>query len=272
LVCADATFTNCTVLRDLPPRTILVGRIRKDARLYALPTAEEENRGRGRRRCYGQLLPTPEQWRRDEALPWQSVRAFAAGNFHEFQIKCITPLRWKHAGGERQLQLLIVRPIAYRRRKGAHLDYRNPAYLICTDPTLAAEQILQSYLWRWEIELNFRDEKTLLGFGQPQVRSDAAVRTTATFFVFAYALLLLALENCHLAHGPLPRPRWQRPRLRRSYSRITTPQAISLLRADLWASALQLPNKNGFATLHNYATKPFLIHNSLQSAVLYASG
>ena len=272
LVCADATFTNGTVLRDLPPRTILVGRIRKDARLYALPTAEEENRGRGRRRCYGQLLPTPEQCRRDEALPWQSVRAFAAGNFHEFQIKCITPMRWKHAGGERQLQLLIVRPIAYRRRKGTHLDYRNPAYLICTDPTLSAEQILQSYLWRWEIELNFRDEKTLLGFGQPQVRSDAAVRTTATFFVFAYALLLLALENCHLAHSPLPRPRWQRPRLRRSYSRITTPQAISLLRADLWASALHLQNKNGFAAQHNHATKPFLIHNTLQSAVLYASG
>jgi len=272
LVCADATFTNRTVLRDLPPRTVLIGRIRKDARLYALPTAAEENSGRGRRRCYGQLLPTPEQWRREESLPWQSVRAFAAGNFHDFQIKCITPLRWKHAGGEQQLKLLIVRPIAYRRRKGAHLDYRNPAYLICTDPTLSAAQILQSYLWRWEIELNFRDEKTLLGFGQPQVRSDAAVRTTATFFVFAYALLLLALENCHLAHSPLPRPRWQRPRLRRSYSRITTPQAISLLRADLWAAALHLPNKNGFATLNDHATKPFLIHNSLQSAVLYASG
>jgi hypothetical protein len=272
LVCADATFTNRTVLRDLPPRTILVGRIRKDARLYALPTAAEENPGRGRRRCYGQLLPTPEQWRRQESLPWQSVRAFAAGNFHDFQIKCIAPLRWKHAGGERQLKLLIVRPIAYRRRQGAHLDYRNPAYLICTDPSLSAEQILQSYLWRWEIELNFRDEKTLLGFGQPQVRSGRAVRTTATFFVFAYALLLLALENCHLAHSPLPRPRWQRPRLRRSYSRITTPQAICLLRADLWASALHLPNKNGLATLHHYTTKPFLIHNSLQSAVLYASG
>jgi hypothetical protein len=54
LVCADATFTNRTVLRDLPPRTTLLGRIRKDARLYALPTAEEENHGRGRRRCYGQ--------------------------------------------------------------------------------------------------------------------------------------------------------------------------------------------------------------------------
>jgi hypothetical protein len=37
------------------------------------------------------------------------VQAFAAGNVHDFDIKFITPLRWKHAGGERQLSLLIVR-------------------------------------------------------------------------------------------------------------------------------------------------------------------
>jgi hypothetical protein len=98
------------------------------------------------------------------------------------------------------------------------------------------------------------------------------VRTTATFFVFVYALLLLALENCHLAHSPLPRPRWQRLRPRRPHSRITTPQAISLLRADLWTSALGLQNKNGFAARDQRATKPFLIQNNLQSAVLYASG
>jgi hypothetical protein len=272
LVCADATFTNRTVLRDLPPRTTLLGRIRKDARLYALPTAEEENHGRGRRRYYGQPCPTPEQWRRDESIPWTTVQAFAAGNVYDFDIKFITPLRWKHAGGERQLSLLIVRPVAYRLRKGVHLGYRNPAYLISSDPALAPQQILQAYLWRWEIELNFRDEKTLLGFGQPQVRSDPAVRSTAAFFVFVYALLLLALENCHLAHSSLPRPRWQRLRPRRPYSRITTPQAISLLRADLWASALGLQNKNGFAAPSRCVTKPLLIQNNLQSAVLYASG
>lgn len=272
LVCADATFTNRTVLRDLAPRTILLGRIRKDARLYALPTAEEENQGRGRRRCYGQRLPTPEQWRRDESLPWTTVQAFTAGNVYDFDIKFITPLRWKHAGGHRQLSLLIGRPVAYRPRKRAPLSYRNPAYLIATDPHLAPEQILQSYLWRWEIELNFRDEKTLLGFGQPQVRSDPAVRTTATFFVFVYALLLLALQNCHLAHSPLPRPRWQRLRPQRPHLRITTPQAISLLRADLWASALSLQNKSGFAAPASSAAKPLLIENNLQSAVLYAFG
>lgn len=272
LACADATFTNRTVLRDLPPRTSLLGRIRKDARLYALPTAAEENPGRGRRRCYGQRLPTPEQYRCDHSLPWTTVSAFAAGNVHDFDIKFITPLRWKPAGGERQLSLLIVRPVAYRLRKRARLSYRNPAYLISTDPTLSPQQILQSYLWRWEIELNFRDEKTLLGFGQPQVRSDPAVRTTATFFVFVYALLLLALHACHLAHSPLPRPRWQRFRPKRRPLRITTPQGISLLRADLWASALHLQNKNGFAASKSCATKPLSIENNLQSAVLYASG
>jgi hypothetical protein len=136
LVCADATFTNRTVLRDLPPRTILIGRIRKDARLYALPTAAEDNHGLGRR--YGQLRPTPEQWRRDESIPWTTVQAFAAGNVHDFDIKFITPLRWKHAAGERQLSLLIVRPIAYRLRKGAHLSYRNPATSATKKPCSAS--------------------------------------------------------------------------------------------------------------------------------------
>jgi hypothetical protein len=271
LACADATFTNRTVLRNLPPRTTLIGRIRKDARLYALPTTQEENHGRGRRRFYGQRLPTPEQYRRNETIPWTTVQAFAAGQVHDFDIKFLSPLRWKHAGGERQVSLLIVRPIAYRLSKGARLNYRNPAYLISTDPALAPEQILQAYLWRWEIELNFRDEKTLLGFGKPQVRSDAAVRTTATFFVFTYALLLLALEACHLTHSPLPRPRWQRPQPQRAI-RITTSQAIALLRAQLWASALDLENKSGFATHLSMPAKPLLIQNHLQSAVLYASG
>jgi len=35
---------------------------------------------------------------------------------------------------------------------------------------------------------------------------------------------------------------------------------------------LSLQNKNGFAALDRCATKPLLIQNNLQSAVLYASG
>lgn len=272
LVCADATFTCRAVFKDLPERTTLIGRIRKDARLYALPTAAEKNHGRGRHRCYGQRLPTPEQFRQDQSIPWQTVRACAAGNTYDYEIKIVAPLRWKRAGGDRQLLLLIVRPIAYRLKQGANLNYRRPAYLICTDPTLAPQQILQSYLWRWEIEVNFRDEKTLLGFGEPQVRTAAAVRTTAAFFVFVYALLLLALQHCQLAHTPLPPPRWQRRKPKRPLQRVSTAQAISLFRASLWSTALGLTNKNSFAMINPTTTKPSQIEFTLKSAVLYATG
>jgi hypothetical protein len=271
-MCADATFTNRTVLQQLPPRTTLIGRIRKDARLYALPAPDDRQHRRGRGRYYGQLLPTPEQYRQDDTIPWQSVSAFAAGHLYSFEIKHIAPLRWKNGSGNRNLSLLIVRPVAYRLRQNHRLNYRNPAYLICTDLSLTPQQILQSYIWRWEIEVNFRDQKTLLGFGQPQVRTEAAVRTTSAFYVFTYALLLLALHRCRLAHQPLPAPRWQRYADPRRRHRITTPQALSLFRSQLWAAALGFPNKNGFAASTHSATKPFLFLNSLQSAVLYATG
>jgi hypothetical protein len=152
-------------------------------------------------------------------LKFQSrgVQVFAAGGLHDFDVKFVAPVRWKHAGRERQLSLLTVRPVAYRLRKRAPLSYRKPAYLIPTDPTLLPQRILQTYLWRSEMEVNFRDEKTLLGFGQPQVRSDPAVRTTASFFVFVYAPLLLNLENSYLAHSPWPRPRWQQLRPQRPH-------------------------------------------------------
>jgi hypothetical protein len=272
LVCGDGGFTNRTVFKDLPPRTTLIGRIRRDARLYAVPTVEQENHGRGRHRCYGDLLPTPEESRRDPGIPWQPVQAFACGQTYDFDVKFIAPLRWKHAGGDRLLSLLIIRPVPYRPRKNAPRDYRNPAYLICTDPQLSPQQILQAYIWRWEVEVNFRDEKTLLGLGEPQVRTDPAIRTTAAFFVFLYALLLLALQARHLAHTPLPPPRWNQRPPTSPRPRLTTPQAISLFRADLWASALGLHNKSGFAAPIRSATKPLLIQNSLQSAVLYATG
>jgi hypothetical protein len=78
--------------------------------------------------------------------------------------------------------------------------------------------------------------------------------------------------KCHLAHCPLPRPRWQWLRPRRPHPRITSPQAISVLRADLWAATLGLQNKNSFAARDRFATNPPLIQNNQQSAVLYASG
>jgi len=59
IICAvDGGFTNSTLFRSLPENTVLVGRIRKDARLYSIPEVENTSR-RGRKKFYGEALPTP---------------------------------------------------------------------------------------------------------------------------------------------------------------------------------------------------------------------
>lgn len=271
IITADATFTCREVFKNLPERTDLIGRIRKDARLYKLPLPQQENHGRGRKRAYGDRLPTPEELRKDNSIAWVPVRAYAAGKTHEFDVKEITPCRWKHAGGDRTLRLIIVRPLAYRLRKSARTYYRAPAYLITTNLTMTLEQILQAYIWRWEIEVNFRDEKTLLGLGEAQVRTQRCIETLIPFLAAVYAMLILAVEQVGGQSRSLPPPKWQRPHSE-NHERASTGQAIRELRAEIWSEGLGFPNKNGFMIAESASMKPPKIENCASLAVFYATG
>ena len=233
IVSVDGGFTNRTVFREVPDNTVMIGRIRKDARLFRPPPSEEKPR-RGRPRWYGEPLPTPEQIRQDDSIPWRSVEAFGGGKRHEFQIKTVSAVRWLGTGS-RDARLLIIRPLAYRPQKGSRLLYRQPGYLMCTDPQLPLDQLLQAYLWRWEVEVNFREEKTLLGVGEAQVRTPAAVETVPTLITVAYSFLLLA---GHKAQGPssaLPMPKWRK---HQGGERCSTPRLLGLLRSQLWGKAM----------------------------------
>jgi hypothetical protein len=271
IMTADGTFTCREVFKQLPERIDLIGRIRKDARLYKLPTPEQETSGRGRKRAYGDRLPTPEELRHDQTIPWINVRAHAAGKEHVFNVKEISPCRWKHAGGERTLRLLIVRPLGYRLRKRARMNYRAPAYLITTNLELSLETILQAYIWRWEIEVNFRDEKTLLGLGEAQVRTSRSIETLTPFLAAVYAMLLLALEKVGGRRRTLPPPAWQRQRLE-GQSRTSTAQALRELRSEIWGDALGKRNKNSFMNTNAPSMKLPHLEKCAASAVYYATG
>jgi len=262
IVSVDGSFTNRTFFRNLPHDTTAIGRIRKDARLFVPPP---QGKGPGRRRFYGDPSPTPEQIRQDESTPWMEVRAFAAGKFHSFEIKTIAPLRWRGTGA-RNVRLVVVRPLAYRPRKGARLLYREAAYLLCTDPELPLDRLLQSYLWRWEVELNFRDEKTTLGVGEPQVRVPAAVETAPALMVAAYALLLLAGTKCRQRPSALPPPKW---RFSDPPRRDSTSKLISMFRSELWGKGIGV-NLGHFANQKTDAAKSCLLNMALPSAVFYA--
>jgi hypothetical protein len=264
-ICAiDGGFTNSTVCREIPENMTLIGRIRKDAKLFSIP-AEERRARRGRRTFYGEQQPTPEQVRQDESIPWQTVEAFAAGKRHNFEIKVMSPCRWKGTG-ERNVQVVIVRPLAYRPRKGARLLYRNPVYLLCTDASLDLGQLVQAYLWRWEIELNFKEEKTAIGVGEAAVRTKQAVETAPALVVAAYAYLLLAGTDARTKDKALPRPKWQNAQ---SNERTSSQQMRNLFRSQLWQIAIDT-NKTHFDADTQKTRTRFFSENTLNYAVCYA--
>jgi hypothetical protein len=264
VVTVDGGYTNGTVLRRLPDRVTVIGRIRKDAKLYAPPIFQP---GRGRKRLYGEQMPTPEQLRQDESVPWEKVAAYAAGQVHQFQVKSFAPCRWK-AAGARDVRVVVIRPLAYRPNRNSRVLYRQPGYLLCTDPRLPLDKIIQYYVWRWEIELNFREEKTLLGAGEAQVRNPQAVVAAPGFKVAVYALLLAANALCNGSVSPPPRPKWQKQA--GEGRRMTTQQMIGLMRAEIWGRAMGVNNFDGFVNKRPRETKPLKINHSPAHAVIYA--
>jgi hypothetical protein len=233
----DGRFTNGTLLKQIPPRTTLIGRVRKDARFFDPPAQQPKL---GRKRKYGAPCPTPEQLLKDESVPWQQVQAYAAGQQHTFEVKTLSPVYTAMDKAQQPVRLVVIKPVRYHLTK-RQTDRREPAFLICTDPNLPLDQVLQYYLWRWDIEVNFRDEKTILGVGQAQVRTALSNQKAPALAVAAYALLVLAAHQTYGAEGKpetFKAPRWDKHKPAR---RASTNDLRNQMRYELWASALR-PN------------------------------
>lgn len=264
----DGHYTNRTILRHLPAQTVLIGRIRKDTKLHALCSPRPGQNGRPRR--YGTVLPNPEALRTDESQPWTEVTAWAVDRKHTFRVKSLGPVLAPVAGVDRPVRIVVIAPIGYRLRQGSKLLYRQPAYLICTDPALPLEAIVQEYLWRWDIEVNIRDEKCLLGVSEAQLRQPEAVRRQPAAAVAAYALLLLAGLKTYGANGrppAVPLPRW---RSRIPPRRATTSQLLSQLRVELWSHCLRRDCLSHFRSRSHRNLNPGKPTPNLASAVFYA--
>jgi hypothetical protein len=229
LITADGSYTNQVLLKGLPPRTTLIGRIRRDADLH-LPL-DPITKANGRPRKYGPRAPTPKEVLSNDEAPFQEVPCFAVGQVRTFHVKVFGPVFWRKAGHDQPLLLLVIRPVGYRLRKGSKLLYREPAFLICTDPNLDRQTIVQAYVYRWEIEVNHHDEKGVIGVAQAQTRVPKAVDRQPQLQVAAYSLLQLASI---LAHGfertddYLPLPKW-----RSHCPRPSTADLVNLLRQQI---------------------------------------
>ena len=201
VLAADSAYCNSTVTRGTPQSVVLVGAMRPDAVLTALPAAEPGPR-KGRTRIRGNTLPKPIALARDAEQPWRSCQALLYGQRRRVQYKeCFA--QWYRACGAQLLHLVVVRVAT------GEIQCR---VFFSTDPTLSVRQILEGYSGRWSIEVAFKNLKQHLGFADSSARKRAAVERMAPFVGLTYTILVLwFLEHAYATAFATPPVRpWYR--------------------------------------------------------------
>jgi hypothetical protein len=296
ILTVDGSFCNRHFLRKLPPKTVVIARARKDMKLFhPFPHPRSGPQG-GRHRIYGERLPTPDEIRRDDRFPWQTSEVFAAGKHHQLRYKVVSPVLWKNGTGAMRCRLFIIAPLRYRKSPRSRLLYRNPAYLLVTNEDIPDHYILQYYFLRWDIEVNHRDEKSVMGLGEAQVRSPRSVPRNPQFTAIIYSLLLLASIK---AYGPFrtrdypDNPKWAKNKNRQDH-RPSIYDIISLFRGEVIKMQLQIDprqvpkkkkrkkkahkkknkfksiRKNSFVNNSKYEQKPIKLPVNILAAMYYA--
>jgi DDE superfamily endonuclease len=221
LVAGDGSFCNRALFRTPLEGVDLLCRSRADIRLCRPAPA-------GLRRTYDEEKFTPEHVRQKESIAWQSTKLWHGGKRRKLRYKEVEHVLWQSGAGRRPLRLLVVAPVPYRRTPHSRLSYRRSAYLLTTDRSTPAIQLLQVYLDRWEVEVNHREEKTTLGVGQAQVWSRKSVARQPALMVAAYSALLLASLD---AYGATRSDAYRLlPKWRRKSQRPSCLDLVTLLR------------------------------------------
>lgn len=224
VLAGDGSFCNRTCFSEIPERSALLARARKDASL-CFPAND------GSRRVYALEKFTPDEVRQDETRPWRTAKIFYGGKRRKLRYKEVAGVLWQGGARRRPLRLIVVAPTPYRKAKGRKLYYRDPAYLLSSDLVSSPKQLLQIYFDRWQIEVNHREEKDSLGVGQAQLWNATSVPKQPALAVAAYSALLLASL---LAFGPERGQAYAAlPKWRRQAKRPSCLDLITLLRHEI---------------------------------------
>lgn len=195
----------------------------------------------------------------------QSINVWAAGKIRELQVKVVKDIRWRKAG-DKNLMLIVIKPIGYRLTKNSKLLYRNPAYLISTDQNIELKTLIQAYIRRWEIEVGFRDQKSLMGCGQAQVRERQAVQKVPAFLSACYGMLLIASHKANQGNNDkLPSPKWYN---KTGQKRTTTGDILNAVRLENWATSSKI-NLSDFVNIENKLAKQGKLMNNALASMIY---
>jgi len=226
VVVADSSFAALELLNtalELPMPVHLVTQLRLDAPLYQ-PAPPRQCRQMGRPRKVGKRLATLKTLLGDATTVWQSVtmaRWYGGGDY-SIELTSQTAV-WYHTG----MPPVPIRWVLVKDPQGKF----EPQAFLCTDLSVAPEQVLQWFRQRWQVEVTFEEVRTHLGVETQRQWSDLAILRTTPALLGLFSLVTLIAHPLQ-ADLPLPQTAW--------YVKLlpTFADALALVRCMLWKHRL----------------------------------
>jgi hypothetical protein len=220
---ADSAYASLDLLgrcQHLANPIVVVTRLRLDAALYD-PPPERTAKTKGRPRTKGKRQPTLPARLTDAQTAWQQLTVrWYGGSERTIEIATGTAL-WYHSG----MPTVPLRWVLIRDPEGKF----DPQALLCTDPNVAPQQVVEWFVLRWRLEVTFHEARTSLGVETQRQWSDLAIaRTTPALLGFFSLVTLVADQLGHPGAFPTRNAAW--------YDKAvpTFADALALVRQHLW--------------------------------------
>ncbi len=216
---AALTFlARCQALRQ--PITVIT-RLRLDAALYtpAPPRTPHQN---GRPRKKGTRLPTLAARAADPTTDWTPLTVTQWYGQRERTVEVVSETAvWYHTG----LTPVPIRCVLIRDPE----EHFGTQALLCTDLTVAPEQIIAWFVRRWQMETTFEEVRRHLGVETQRQWTALAIRRTTPALLGLFSLVtLLAHPHLNEQSGPIRQAAWYRKRA------PTFADALALVRREIW--------------------------------------
>lgn len=256
VVVADSSFASLELLDALRKdflSTSMITRLRLDAALYE-PAPVRLSGTMGRPRLKGKRLPNLEQILLDTDTQWSNVSLSRWYGETDRQVEITTGLAvWYHTG----LPVVPIRWVLVRDPLG---KFKTQA-LLCTNSKYHAQQVLEWFVRRWQMEVTFEEARRHLGMETQRQWSALAIARTTPLILGLFSIITL------LAHHLQANFTWT-TRQKSWYvkSLPTFSDALALVRRFLWASTFSMSSKSA-----DIIKVPRPLFNRLRDLAIYAA-
>ena len=197
VVVADSSFAVIDLLwqlRQLKNPICMIARFRLDAALYEPAKPAPGKMGRPRKK--GERLPTLETIAEDKHTRWKrlTVQEWYGEKKRDIEITSNTAV-WFHSGKPPV-------PMRWVMVRDPKKIFKTQA-LLCTDIHVSAEQILEWFVRRWQVEVTFHEVRTHLGVETQRQWADLSILRITPAWLGLFSIVTL-LANLHAQKQKLP--------------------------------------------------------------------